>query len=91
MKFLIVISNRLRSGQYPRLPDFKYNEVHGVWCYQGSELTAEEFTAASSKVFDPNYRGQGFVFRPVIIAKPAKKQAVKSEDAKPEKSDPTEQ
>ena len=75
MKFIIFICDRIRNGQFPRLPDFQVNEQHGKYLYQGRELTAEEFTAAAERVFAPGYRNQGFTFRPGIVAVSAAKPA----------------
>ena len=67
MKFIIFICDRLRHGQFPRLPEFQFNPDHGKYIYQGRELSAEEFTAACERVFDANYRTCGFTFRPGIV------------------------
>ncbi|MEI6676274.1 MAG: hypothetical protein WCO57_13975 [Verrucomicrobiota bacterium] len=67
MKFIIFICNRIRHGQYPRLPEFFYNEEVGKYVYQGRELTLEEFNAAALVVFDPNYRSNGYNFCPMAI------------------------
>lgn len=80
MKFIISISNRIRHGQYPRLPDFQYSQDHGKYLYQGRELTLEEFNAAAAIVFAPTYRNNSYSFCPLAIqevveAKPAKKTA----------------
>lgn len=68
MKFIIFICNRIRHGQYPRLPDFFYNEELGKYVYQGRELTLDEFNAAALVVFDPNFRSNGYNFCPMAIA-----------------------
>lgn len=66
MLFIIYICTRIKPGQYPKLPDFPFSEKHQQYIYQGRELTAEEFNAASRKVFDPLYRNQGYTFRPLV-------------------------
>ena len=68
MKFIIFICSHLQHGEYPRLPDFPYNEALGKYIYQGRELTLEEFNEAALVVFDPKYRTSGYAFAPQIIA-----------------------
>jgi len=68
MKFIIFIASRLRQGQYPRLPDFPYSERHGKYIYQGKELDADEFNTACERVFEQNYRTNGYSFRPLVLA-----------------------
>lgn len=68
MKFIIFIATRLRHGEHPKLKDFPYSHDHGRYLYQGRELTSDEFNAAAKVVFDSNYRGNGYAFRPEAIA-----------------------
>lgn len=83
MKFIIFIATRLRHGEHPKLKDFPYSHEHGRYIYQGRELTADEFNAAAKVVFDSNYRGNGYAFRPEAIA-PAEAPA---EATEPEQSE----
>jgi len=68
MKFLIYICDRIRHGQYPRLPGFSHSEKHGKFVWQGRELTLEEFNAASAVVFAPNYLRHDYHLCPLAIA-----------------------
>lgn len=67
MKFIIYVAGRIRNGQRIGLADFSYNETHGKNLYLGRELTLEEFNAAAVKVFDPNYRSNGWTFCPAVL------------------------
>ena len=98
MKFIIFICNRLRQGQFPRLSDFPYNEQLGKYIYGGQVMNQREFNEACVRIFDPNYRTNGFTFRPealdlaAIPATPAVSvptPAPTSEDLKPSSEDLT--
>lgn len=78
--FIIFICDYIRQGNYPRLDGFRHTTefadlpyVHGSklgerYVYEGRALTAEEFNAAQTKLFDPDFRGaQGFHFQSMAI------------------------
>lgn len=68
MKLLIEISSRIRRGQFPRLPDFKYSAHFNSYVYGGRALDPEEFNTAAGIVFAEHYRTQGFTFAPRVLS-----------------------
>lgn len=67
MKFIIFIADAIRHGNFPRVDQFEYSPEHGLYIYLGRELTVSEFNEASKRVFDPDFRNQGFLFRPQAV------------------------
>ena len=70
MKFIIFITTYLQHGEFPRLPGFSFNSDYGKYLYEGRELTADEFNLAAKRVFNPEYRAEGYSFRPEAIPAP---------------------
>jgi hypothetical protein len=67
MKFIIFIADAIRHGNFPRVDQFEYSPEYGLYIYLGRELTVSEFNEASKRVFDPDFRNQGFIFRPQAV------------------------
>lgn len=67
MKFIIFIADDIRHGNFPRVDQFEYSPEYGLYIYLGRELTVSEFNEASKRVFDPDFRNQGFAFRPQAV------------------------
>lgn len=67
MKFIIFIADNIRHGNFPRVDGFEYSQAYEKYLYAGRELSAEEFNEASKRVFSPDFRNQGFSFRPQAV------------------------
>lgn len=67
MKFIIFISDNIRHGNYPRVDGFEYSQAYEKYLYAGRELSADEFNEAAQRVFNPDFRNQGFSFRPQAV------------------------
>lgn len=67
MKFILFIATRLRSGQFPRLPDFQHSHIFNAYIYGGKPLDAQEFNSACEQVYVDGYRNQGFMIRPRVV------------------------
>lgn len=70
MKFILFIASRIRPGQFPKLPEFRFSNEHMKYLYAGQPLDMDEFNEACEKVFDEKYRNKGFLFRPMLIEDP---------------------
>lgn len=67
MKYIIFISDNIRQGNFPRVDGFEYSQAYDKYLYAGRELTVGEFNDACNRVFDPDFRNQGFTFRPQAV------------------------
>ena len=67
MKFIIFIADTIRHGNFPRVDQFEYSPEHGLYLYLGRELTAAEFNEACERIYHPDFRDQGFLFRPKAV------------------------
>jgi len=67
MEFIIKIADQIRHGVYPRIPEFVYSHEFGTYIYLGRRLTLDEFNAAATRIFNPDFRGLGFTFCPVVF------------------------
>lgn len=67
MKFIIFIADNIRQGNFPRVDQFEYSHEYGLYTYLGRDLSVSEFNEASDRVFHPDFRNQGFCFRPQVV------------------------
>lgn len=81
MKFIIFIADTIRHGNFPRVDQFEYSPEYGMYLYLGRELTSTEFNEACKRVFDPDFRNQGFTFRPQAVGPEVDAEIAAAEEA----------